>query len=268
MVNHYVKKLLKWIAYICLGVFTISITLFIALLLIIKAAMVYHDATNTDYSIGIDTMRTYGQTLRYQLTKSPTRRADFYDCKNKAVLEADFYYCATYNSKVFVQGYTGYTIVDLQDNSIKHFRRNSGAGAAGEAIEINKLKSLYEKCEIIKGFEEFSEDEKKQFKLMQSNIEKIGIGKEPYKEKYVGNNMLRLVYLFPKELFRLVERYPHLSKPSVIDIRLINVNTTEVVERNVLFMLEKAVKSIFTAETILQFTTHAINTYLNSNVPA
>ena len=181
------------------------------------------------YGGGIDTIGSFGTDSRYQLSKSSNKRATLSDLSQHSTLEADFYdlFEDKQNGKLYIYGYSGYTVIDLKENTIKQKRRNWGEGGTGfSADPPEKLQETYgDRYFYYKQYEDFSELDKRVFSEISSHN-----FRERYKEKIIIPEFLKIVEISsPKEIRLIVDSF----------------FKGEMLERNVLALAEQNNKIYF-----------------------
>lgn len=167
---------------------------------------VYERNQPPDYALsGIDITANYGKDSRYHLVRSPNGRGDIIDRSKKidslywATLESDYYDVKEYLNRLFVRGFEGFTIIDLENDKIKQYRTNWGPGSLGPATTPEVLLSIYGKhnYSLLTEYDQFTAEEQEVFRSIKSDRE--GWHKKAYSEKLIIPAELKIVAVFPEK---------------------------------------------------------------------
>ena len=179
-------------------------------------------------SLGIlgnrDNIATYsGWFVEYVLYGKNDRLELVLKSEKQVVLESDVFKINEINGKVYIYGYSGYTVVNRYTNEVTQLRRNWGNAALSVAARPEELSAIpliiYKQVDK---FEDFSVDDKIGFKSFSHDLMDIKLSKNPYREKQL-TDIVRLIEIKPNKKIQVVETQKgSLIEPNLRSVREID----------------------------------------------
>ncbi|MBP2651355.1 MAG: hypothetical protein H6Q74_2180 [Firmicutes bacterium] len=149
----------KWmkacLMYIVLPIILIIVSF--TLYIVLHPSQVRHEA-------GRDTREFYGNG-NFQIIKSPLMLMDL---ERKVTLEGPIYAYKEKDSILYVYGETGYTVVDIEKETVRQYVISEENRGPGWKVKVQK--NYVDKYVRLNSFDEFTEDEKAIFRTMNIPI--------------------------------------------------------------------------------------------------
>jgi|GEM_PF-4170299 hypothetical protein len=104
-------------------------------------------------------------------------------------LEPDVYKSGEHDGKVYVIGFSGYTVIDLKENEVKQYIHNWGKTDWNRATRPEVLQEIWRINYVrLASYDEFTEDEKKGFRMIgyHNSFTALKLSSIPYLTKEYG----------------------------------------------------------------------------------